>query len=190
MNTKQDGITLHIFEEDAPLDPRTNMDNLGKFYAWHTRYEIGDKHSYASLKEFLKSDEGSKMYCSLPVYMLDHSGISFSTTPFNDKWDSGLVGIIYCTKEDADNWFYGKYKKENVIEELEGEILDYNDYVSGKWYGYSIEGLNGETLECESYYLLGDSFKRMLVIMRENASEEYHGLFDKLIKELNMENEM
>jgi hypothetical protein len=32
----------------------------------------------------------------LPVYMLDHSGVSISVRPFGDPWDSGLAGCIYA----------------------------------------------------------------------------------------------
>ena len=38
-----------------------------------------------------------KMYVVLPVYLLDHSGLAMSTTDFNDRWDSGQVGIIFVS---------------------------------------------------------------------------------------------
>ena len=37
----------------------------------------------------------------LPVYLYDHSGIRISTSPFSCPWDSGQVGVIYCTKKKA-----------------------------------------------------------------------------------------
>ena len=36
--------------------------------------------------------EIEKSYVVLPVYLLDHSGLSVSTTDFNDPWDSGQTG--------------------------------------------------------------------------------------------------
>ena len=43
----------------------------------------------------------SEKYVVMPLYLLDHSGLAMQTTSFNDPWDSGQVGWIYVSKEDA-----------------------------------------------------------------------------------------
>ena len=37
----------------------------------------------------------SEKYITLPLYLMDHSGLAMQTTSFNDPWDSGQVGWIY-----------------------------------------------------------------------------------------------
>lgn len=37
----------------------------------------------------------------LPVYLMDHSGLSVNTVGFGCPWDSGQVGMIYCPLETA-----------------------------------------------------------------------------------------
>lgn len=43
----------------------------------------------------------SEKYIVMPLYLLDHSGLAMQTTSFNDPWDSGQVGWVYVSKEDA-----------------------------------------------------------------------------------------
>lgn len=37
----------------------------------------------------------------MPLYLMDHSGLAMQTESFHDPWDSGQVGWIYVSKEDA-----------------------------------------------------------------------------------------
>lgn len=50
----------------------------------------------------------SEKYIVLPLYLYDHSGITMNTTGFSCPWDSGQVGWIYASKEDALKEFGGK----------------------------------------------------------------------------------
>ena len=47
--------------------------------------------------EILKTDFGARVI--VPLYVLDHSGVVFRTTPFCDPWDSGQIGWVYATDE-------------------------------------------------------------------------------------------
>ena len=49
----------------------------------------------------------SQKYLMLPLYLYDHSGITMNTTGFSCPWDSGQVGWIYASKEDALREFGG-----------------------------------------------------------------------------------
>ena len=43
-------------------------------------------------------------YLIKPLYLYDHSGISMSTSsgyPYNDRWDAGVVGYAYISKNDV-----------------------------------------------------------------------------------------
>jgi hypothetical protein len=86
----------------------------------------------------------------LPLYLYDHSGITMSTGSFNDPWDSGQVGWIYCSKE--------RFRKETgytedklfnqgkAIEMLVGEVKNYDQYLTGDVYGYKLYKINKEEL--------------------------------------------
>jgi hypothetical protein len=108
------GILRIYQDEDAP-NPRKEFDNLGTMICWHRRYDLGDKHNYSDICDFLASITGledediteeellakfkERGDILLPLYLYDHSGITISTGPFSCPWDSGQVGWIYCSKE-------------------------------------------------------------------------------------------
>jgi hypothetical protein len=76
----------------------------------------------------------------LPLNLYDHSGITMRTSPFSDPWDSGLVGIIYMTKKEAQEEFPGDPDYiEKATRLLEGEVQTYDQYLTGEVYGYDIE---------------------------------------------------
>jgi hypothetical protein len=77
----------------------------------------------------------------LPIYMLSHSGVTISTTPFGDHWDSGCVGYIYMNnlsalKENFINPETGAIDWLKVKNVLEGDIKVYNQYLQGDVYFY------------------------------------------------------
>ena len=85
---------VRIVEDECPLNPRKDWDNLGHMICWHSRYDLGDEHNY-SVEEFreqlLQWDKNREVEY-LPLYIYDHSGITMSTVGFSDTWDSGQVG--------------------------------------------------------------------------------------------------
>ncbi len=102
-------------------------------------------------------------YLILPLYLYDHSGISMSTTSFMGRaqhatWDSGTVGLIYCTREKALEEWGGKGKRltkqvrEQALQYLKGEVETYDQYLRGDVYGYQVKR-KGEVLDsCWGYY--------------------------------------
>jgi hypothetical protein len=68
----------------------------------------------------------------LPVYLLDHSGITISTSSFSCPWDSGQVGFIYVTKEKC---MEEQVRFELAEDILKGEIQTLDTYLTGDvWY--------------------------------------------------------
>lgn len=180
MQTKLNGITLHVNIDEMPPHPRKDCDNLGTLLGWHRHYDFSDKNNYPTRKDFYDSEEAKNIYVSLPVYLLDHSGLFLSVTDFNDPWDSGLLGVIYCTKEQAEKWFGTLPDKQVIKDELRNEIEAYNNYLNGCWYGFYIEGLNGEVEDaCGGFYQDKD-FCDLLGDMKEYVDSQYQPLFDKL----------
>lgn len=82
--------------------------------------------------------------CIKYIYLYDHSGITISTDPFNDPWDSGVVGIVYITKQtayenlvnvDEISWY------DLASQQIETEVDIYDQWLTGDIYGFSLEKL-------------------------------------------------
>lgn len=170
---KNDKYRIEIHTDENPESPR-NWENLGKMVCFHKRYDLGDKHDYdhnyydgweAMEKDIIKKENVAVI---LPLYLYDHSGITISTSSFNDRWDSGMIGFIYMTKKDAiEN--YGKKimtpkVKERALKNLEGEVETYDQYLTGDVYGFKVFEDDEETDSCWGFY--GDEFWK-------NGMEEY-----------------
>lgn len=155
---------IEMFQDVGNPDPREDRDNLGRMVCFHKRYSIGDKHDLTS--DMFKGWEGFKNHLIkkekaviiLPVYMLDHSGISLKTEPFNDPWDSGQIGYIYTTRDDILAW-YGNKKvltktlRERATEILKCEVKALDQYLNGDVWGFCITGPTGESLDsCSGFY--------------------------------------
>lgn len=165
-------IQIEIEHHIEPESPR-EWDNLGVMVCWHKRYELGDKHDIKSedypgwgeVEEHLQNEFNPRLI--LPIYMMDHSGLSIQTHPFTGLyglWDSGQIGFIYAidTKET----------REMTLEHLEklliGEISTYNKYLRGEIYGFTKSRLKkcdlGETHEifvdsCWGFYDMDSLYK-------------------------------
>jgi len=138
-----DGATLRIMPDPNPPNPRES-DNLGKMICWHSRYNLGDRHDFATPQDFHEweaspAGEGAEV---LPLYLLDHSGITMSTKPFSCRWDSGCVGFISVTKTRILQE-YGEDTKEvraRVREVLRNEVATYDKWLRGDTWGYALFG--------------------------------------------------
>jgi len=146
---------IEVAQEECPMNPREDSDNLGTFMMAHNRYEFGDQAaprdlgSWGEVKAQALRDHD--VAAILPVYMLDHSGITISTTKFSCPWDSGQIGYIFVTKPQAREWFGYKVitakRKEALRASLISEIETLDSYVSGQMYAYTVKKLGGEPLE-------------------------------------------
>lgn len=89
----------------------------------------------------------SKKYIMLPLYLLDHSGLAMKTTSFHDRWDSGQVGWIYVSKENALKEFGATKMTASIREKTEDllrrEVTVYDFYLRGECYGFELYK-NGE----------------------------------------------
>ena len=89
--------------------------------------------------------------------MYDHSGITISTYPFNDCWDSGRIGYIYVSMDDIKKEYdtdkITPELKEIINRVLKGEVSEYDQYLTGDVYGYQLEDSSGEIIDsCWGYY--------------------------------------
>jgi hypothetical protein len=152
---KYKGLTIRIEYDQHSKSPR-DWDNLGTFIGFHRRYNIGDtRGSDFSTPEDVQEYLAENPSIILSVYMYEHSGVAYSTTPFSCPWDSGQVGVIFVEKVKAAEE-YGALTDE-VIEKiksrLKGEIETYSKWANGEVYGFIVEDKDGEHVDsCWGFY--------------------------------------
>ena len=126
---------VEITLDDWASSPR-EWDNLGTMLTWQRKYVSPDQNEYATPNDFIEwwsqNGEGGLM---LPVYCLDHSNVSYSTSDYRDRWDSGQVGFIYATAETIANEGIDLEIAKRV---LEGEVENYSLYAQGEVYSINI----------------------------------------------------
>lgn len=138
--------TIEIHYDEGGWNPR-EWDNAGIFVMFHNRYNFGDKHNFNNPDELDEYLADNNMLV-LPVYMYDHSGVTIKTTPFGCRWDSGQIGYIYMSAEDAKAY-------QNPYEVLDHEIKVLDSYLRGEVYGYKIFDDEGEELD-SCWNFIGD----------------------------------
>lgn len=171
------GCEISIYYDETPLNPRVDWDNMATMVCKHSRYILGDEQfsddpiDYLIRELNLSVREEEKIYemgyntstlnylvekwrkthFVLPLYLYDHSGITISTGSFACKWDSGQIGWIVCSFEDARKWHNFKKltakRKQLIIECMEAEVQEYDQYLTGEVYGFIAEDENGNQLD-------------------------------------------
>jgi len=157
--------SLVIQHDDEPMNPR-EWDNLGKMACWHRRYTFGDIQPKEDSREWVKENvpKGSVV---LPVFMMDHSGLTVSTSSASfracdsAKGDWGQLGIIFATPEAIRKSFMvkrvTKKLKEKVEAILRSEVETYDLYLTGQCWGYVTTDAEGEEDSCWGF--LGDTLE-------------------------------
>lgn len=130
---------LEVYQDEDAQNPRTEFDNVGKMICFHNRYGLGDKHDFRTPADFESWYKGHKRNIAviLPLYLLEHSGLTMSTGSFGDPWDSGQVGYIYVTKAQVRKEWKGDI--EAAKKYLIAEVKTYDQYLTGEVYGYTLK---------------------------------------------------
>lgn len=163
--TCNDGMMyqLTVDTDMYPTDPREDEENLGTMLCFSDYRCYGDCNSNADAEEqaaalcrkYGKSDEEidemtiyeemnfiaeHEDILVLPLYILDHSGLSMATYR-QDTWDSSYTGFIYvekdfflsaCPIKDTERW--KEYAKKTLLKEVE----TYSAYLEGSVYAWNI----------------------------------------------------
>jgi hypothetical protein len=150
---KVNGHIIRIVNDENPLNPRTDYDNVTTMVCFHKRYDLGDKNhgfnsnDYKSWSELraaiLKRYKNAPII--MPLYMYDHSGLCINTSGFHCPWDSGQIGWIFITRKSVlDTWGKNFWKKDfetisqTLNTTLQNELDSYQKYLNGEAYGYEI----------------------------------------------------
>lgn len=167
------GHMLETSYDEGMESPRTWYHH-GTIYSNHRDYNP-DGHSI----EEVVDDEGeltiADTHYMLPIYAYIHSGISLSTSrgkyPFNDRWDSGLFGIIAVEKSEAAKAF-PEDTEARAMKALEGEVKLLNAWYNGHCYGYVLYDRYGDVADSCSGYLGDDAYDDMVEEAKAVAEAE------------------
>lgn len=157
---ERDGYIVTLGYDAEPMHPR-DWDHLGTMVCSHRNYRLGDIQVSPYDDYPWEAPDGVAVLIPLGLY--DHGGITMYAGGGNavgdaDGWDSGTVGVIYCTKQDIVAWGLDGVKDEADITDaiidhaktiLLGEIEEYDQYLRGDVYYFMVER-RGEVCEhCE-----------------------------------------
>lgn len=179
---------LKIEQDQDPMNPRTDWDNITTMVCFHRNYNLGDKTEYKSsdfdswedLKKQIESD--NKVLFIKPLYMYEHSGITISTSPFSCQWDSGQIGWVFITEKKLNLMCGKEFKRDeetlNCI--TNSEVKNYDEFLTGNVYQYTIYEIETCSLghehksvveSCGSYYDEGDCTDEGNSVLRNYQSE-------------------
>lgn len=130
-------------------------------------------HDKATLVELIAQSPSlmrllSRAYVILPVFRLSHGSVAYSTTPFNDPWDSGQVGYIWASLVELEEWKWGEATVEVAKERFAEEVAEYGAWVMGDNYWIRLSK-DGEVLEHWCGYIGDDGLEEGIKLMRQEA---------------------
>lgn len=184
---------IKIEQDEYNDDPRKEFDHTASMYCLHNGYDLGDEHSYdvdslqARIKEIVSGGGAA-----LPLYVYEHSGITMNTSGFSCEWDSGQVGYICISAEKIKEHFIvkriSKKTRDLAIELLNSEVTEYDQYLTGDVWNFSIENNDGEIIDsCCGFYgykYCEEEANEVLkhVIKEAKKEEEQKQILDNKIK--------
>ncbi len=167
----EDQKTLQIVRDENPRNPRED-DTFSTMLCFHSGYNLGDNLSYnkndyggwdSIYREIMKVE---RPLIIKTLYMYDHGGVAISTEPFSCRWDSGQLGYVWisqnhidsigCHMQDSETWHDYIARLDKY---LENEVQEYDDYINGNVYGFTIVDEDENILD-SCYGFIGDDFSK------------------------------
>lgn len=188
------GKKFDIYYDEVDESPRKMYDNGATIVILRGKYEspdeitdeleeIADEHGISLSKDCdlnaLISALQEAGYYAVPVYILDHGSVHYSTHDFGDKWDSGMAGVAYAKKSGAD--------EKKLQKMIDAELAEYETWANGNVYGISVRNDDGEVVDGEDGFYLSDDttwedlIKEMLDAVEvkiQDKYERFHGFED------------
>ena len=181
-----------LFYDEYSDSPRSSQsefsENIATILTWEGDYDSPDenpdtaeefakKHGVDVSQEWHLNDLLSAMrkegYYVVPVYALHHGASRYSINDFHDKWDSGVVGIAFCKREDGliDNDDY--FRKV-----IDREVKEYDAWLNGEIYGITLLSPKEETLDESWGYMepeegRAEMLRHMLYCVGVDIQDEY-----------------
>lgn len=152
-------LTVSIFYDTDPINPREDYSQLCEILYISSRYTLGDKQVSSSEITDRLADP---LYFSLRVNAYIHSGVTVSLSSggqYSDPWDGGCCGIISVKKSDACKEFshkrWNQHTARLTAERMASEIKEFDYYLQGFCYGFTITDPDDEELD-SCWGFLGD----------------------------------
>ena len=131
--------TFKILQDQWADNPCAYDDGYGPFlFFWnHRRYTGGHKDA---VSPWVDDNPHSGEFIPgvidcLTVYGYEHGGLSISTShayPFNCRWDSGILGAIYYTKDSLEKSGCKYERPDDALDAMRSFIKHYDDYLQGE----------------------------------------------------------
>jgi len=137
LDVEQDEIEIEYLIDDA--------EEYLEFALFHKGYSfpntLGLDHNDFSSFDEMEEEVAKRCVVYSRIFMLDHSVLRFSTSPFNDPWDSGCLGFVGITKE-AVKKIHGKYTKALAKKTFEDTLKNWMKAMQGDVYNVGIRDLD------------------------------------------------
>lgn len=154
-HTEYRGFDIMVTHDEYPENPRSDspLGTIAVFRSGGKNYGIHDTDTLAvDIIDDLEADKA----VILPVYLYDHSVVRVSTSTFMNRaphaeWDSGLIGVIYMTREDIRREFMCKLVTKKVREQVKRSLVacieELDCYLRGDAWVFEVFNGEGESLE-------------------------------------------
>ena len=140
---KYKGYDINIYPDYDAESPEGWMDDISFLVNYHRDFfvsndEIITEDDVRNWYNDIKIEQ-SKKYHIFALSMLSHSGIALSLERSfvcdSGGWDTSHVGIVLVSKKEART-------KKKALEIADGLLENWNNYLSGRVYGFMIDKLN------------------------------------------------
>lgn len=168
-------VKVEILHDPDTESPR-NWECVGIMHCAHKRYNLGDPGAETP---FVDDDWHTAVVRDdvlvwRPIYLYDHSGITISHTPFECRWDSGLLGWHYVRKETAHKEWPNTTGDELIAKAehmLECELKVYDAFIRGDCWGYRVLDADGEETDA-CWGIIGTELEDTGIL--DNIDESLH----------------
>lgn len=181
------GRFFRIYQPEEPENPRDRGDNIATLFTWED-WDVSIDKRDISLDDFAKKqgiDISKPYYCEdliramkkngyvvLPIYALYHGNAHYSVHDFNDKWDSGMVGVGFC------KMINGTPAEESWMKrEIEKEVEEYDGWANGQTYDIAVFDEHEDFIENSGERLILKDWERnieqMILDAGINLQPEY-----------------
>ena len=147
------GHTINVYYDEDPLNPRED-DNFGKMLCFHSKYNLGDANDlgispddfdgWDEMEDYIRKEHDAAIV--LPLALYDHGGITMYVGDPTCRFDSGRVGLIYCTRASIRRCYMRKRISAKLLQRAEqglrNDVEIYDKFLRGEVYGYTVEGPN------------------------------------------------
>lgn len=122
------------------LGEKLTDDRVAQIDGVRTRAKAQARHKAYGLHSIVEFFERETSGIAMMLYGFDHSGRSVSTSDFNDRWDSGAIGIVYMTPAMIRKRMLWKRitkaRRAEMTQYMRDDIEAIDNWLHGYVYGY------------------------------------------------------